>query len=262
MRPAQNAEFPIGLTATSTNPRYSGKITFPSLYGFLLIRIESKNSSASDLETIRAYQAQLAIAPVWRDPDPFLARGPALTTELLNGSLPGSADATKDLSVTVLRTTFPSLAAVKRVLSLTARLWPNTLPLPQESRINITQNLFLAGIFPNGTYNPPASVNLAEAESMVSDGILQDLVEPQNLQRLGNNWTIFSREISGAFGADFAARAYIDFNDLAELSLYIALYPEYYGENFNGVFEIAANESTTFIFSRKPPVTAFWSVTV
>ena len=112
---------------------YQGFVNFPTIYGFLLIRILLRNNG-TDLEVVHRYQSEIAITAVNRTSTPPPFRGaPPLTIELLNSSLPTSPE--------------------ERILALTARLAPYNPPELTSDIANVTHNLAKAGIS-NGVYTP------------------------------------------------------------------------------------------------------------
>ena len=102
---------------------------------------------------------------------------------------------------------------------------------------------------------------MTEASEGVQLGITKDLTNPSNVVKFGGGWQAFIPQISGNFGSDFAARAFIAETGLAQLTTDVVLYPEIGIGSKGSILNVGPNEAAIFTFSRKPPVRAFWSLT-
>jgi hypothetical protein len=71
--------------------------------------------------------------------------------------------------------------------------------------------------------------------------------------------------MSGNFGIEYTARAYIAWFGYLQLAGYVAAYPTYNDPALpvtaQVTMQLAADESFIMTFSGKPPVTSFWSLT-
>ncbi|KAF4629736.1 hypothetical protein G7Y89_g8408 [Cudoniella acicularis] len=245
MRRAQDANVQPGLQLTNIPAGYQGVINFPTTYGFIILRILLRNRG-SDIETVRAYQTSFNTSLVKRSYT-CSPQAPQLSLELLTSNLTGSPP--------------------ERLLQLTARLAPFNQPEITSAIKNITRILELAGL-KDGIYTQPANTNLSNAAAIAQLTILADLNKPGRKVDFGNGWNAFTPEVSGNFGTDFAVCAYIAATGIAQLTNQQTIYPTFVSESSNngnasniGFLSIASNEAIIFTFSRKPPVTGFWSLT-
>ena len=230
-----------GLQLGDSNGKYKGIINFPTTYGFLLIRILVRSNTTADIDKVHCYQN-------------------GIFTKLVNKTSPPSQNPIAPPLTPSLLQTDNTTSAETQLLTLTARLLPYSPPELRSTLPNVTYNLALAGLS-SGVYWPPPNVNLTTAAFFGAISVLTDLTSPSKRVDFGNNWTTFSYSISGNFGSEIAARAYIDANALGQLDPYEAIYPEYIGENFDASFNFTKGQAITFAFSGKPPVNGFWSLT-
>jgi len=215
-----------------------------------MMRIVIKNNDA-DLEEVQSIQSQVSMATIERDEEPLTA---ALTPALLgNGSLSDAA--------LLLPFNF-SASQTTHTLQLLAQFAAANPPIDKSDQSRVTSMLAAAGI-KNGTYTAPAGIDYTQVYTLIGEEFLA-LLDPLNHAFDQNGWFILHPSLSGNFGVEYTARAYIAWFGYLQLADYVAAYPTYLDPAFPATqvsLQLAANESYIMTFSEKPPVTGFWSLT-
>lgn len=148
----------------------------------------------------------------------------------------------------------------EKLLQLTARLSLFNLPEVGFDIARVTGILQRAGMT-RGSYTTPSGVNLTAAvvdAVNTTASIRQDPIQfSQHFVKLGNDWSQLRANYSGDFKQHYTVRAFVAAQGYLQLKASQAMYPVY---NLSG--QLNSGNSYTVTFSKKPPVTGFWSLTV
>ncbi|KAI4131440.1 MAG: hypothetical protein LQ347_002979 [Umbilicaria vellea] len=235
---------------------YQGFINFPTAYGAILIRFVLYNND-SDVEVVQAIQKQIRITPVDRPgtSDPV---APWVSASLSDIRLSDDAASTWPGS-------FNDIAATQ-LLDLTARLCPYAPPENTSDTTRVNTYFAAAGInLSAGIYSPPSNVNFTASNLLINTSLNAQLDSPaSHLNLSGSSWLAAAPALSGDFQSDYVSRAIVAWNAYLQLSASVAIYPEYYGLDGSAgtnILNVKKDSALLFIFSGKPPVDGFWSLT-
>ena len=146
----------------------------------------------------------------------------------------------------------------EKLLQLTARLSLYNLPEVGSEIARVTAILKLAGLS-RGSYTTPSGVNLplalVDAVKVVASVRLAHF--DKYFLDLGKDWSQLRDIYSGDFKEHYLVRAFVTAQGYLQLTPEQALYPIY-----KVTSELTSDKSYTVTFSKKPPVTGFWSLTV
>lgn len=144
------------------------------------------------------------------------------------------------------------------ILRLTATLAPHNEPYVAEYRSWIAKPLQNAGMA-NGTWTPPAGVNLTATLVAANASAESLLISPESLEKFSNGWTAFDSDWMGLFGSLYNARFLITNWGYLGLTSDQAVYPL-----ITGYKELSANRAPLLQFSSRPKIqeTGFWSITL
>lgn len=217
---------------------YSGFINAPTLYGTYLARFLVKNNG-SDLKRVHEIQNQTALFPIPVSDGP---KAPALTVDMLNGSLPQDH--------------------VSRIMELTARIHPYNMPRNISNLLHVDRMLHVAGIR-NGHYEPRTQ-NLTAVAQRAVQSVQVVVSKPENGVDLENGWRGLNPSVQGDYGIAYQMRAYVCWFGYLALTASEALYPSYYSpDTHNAELNLRANEAFVITFGSRPQLIAdgFWSLT-
>ena len=249
MRQAGNREQGLELVNT-TKSEYQGYINFPTTYGFMIVRILLRNN-LSDVDAVHEIQRQIKVMPVDRKKTSV---APALTPSLL-----------QNFSLAPAGFQFPgglSSPQSTELLQLFAKLLRYDPPENRSNTVPLNAIFARAGLT-DGTYTPPADLNITQVNTIVNNTIIGALENPSLFVQLSNQWINTQPSASGDFHQNYDIRAYIAWSGYGQLTQTEAQYPEYLnGIPTGSTLAITANQSYILTFSGKPPVTAFWSITI
>ncbi|CAN9356168.1 unnamed protein product [Alternaria alternata] len=231
--------------------KYKGIIKSPTAYGGIMLRIVLKNNT-TDVDEVKAIQSQIKMTTVERVGEPIAS---ALTLSLLgNGQISPAAF--------LLPFNF-SVAQTTQTLQLLAQLNEANPPVERSDLDRVNSTLAAAGIN-NGNYTAPAGLDYAQVYEIMSKEFMS-LLDPSSHAFNQNGWFTLLSSMSGNFGIEYTARAYIAWFGYLQLADYVAAYPTYNDPALpvtaQVTMQLAANESYIMTFSGKPPVTGFWSLT-
>ncbi|OAP63823.1 hypothetical protein AYL99_03050 [Fonsecaea erecta] len=225
----------MGTFSTSgSSDGFMGTVYSPTTFGIILYRILVRNTTG-DLSVVSGILQGYTITPTSRNGSIV---GPALDSAIFAG-LPNSTAQ----SVMELDARFKPVSPY----NATGRMSPDT-----------TSNFTQAGIS-DGTYTAPDCVNMTSTWLAVQAAVQSFPRVNGSVVDVGNGWTINNPQISGVYGPNILARAYIAQFGYLMLQPSQAIYP-----SFAGNLSLMANESYILRFSGKPPLTelGFWSVTM
>lgn len=220
------------LDGISSDGAYRGYITLPTTYGCVLGRI-LPFSYDSDLATVHQIQSELKVLEVKR----ANFYGPNLTA-ILGQNLTGS-----------------SVAQQLQTLALMA---PWNPPEIKTDIKMVDQTLATAGM-EYGLYSQPSGVNETAAELGLNITLATSLLQPGITKNLSNDWSLSYP--AGNFLSYYGVRAIIARTGYLELTADQALYPAYNLSQQASSLSLEKNQSYVYTFSKKPPVTGFWSLT-
>lgn len=229
--------------------KYKGIIKYPTFYGSIMARILLKNNG-SDLETVHELQTQLNLKSIQRMPP----MAPPLSSQVLGG------DTLSDSALLLPYNFSPD--QVSQTLEVLARVAPFNLPEDYSSIAAIQSILRLAGLN-RGSYSPPGGVDYSKISAEIQKQFEKLLGDKSNHAFDNNGWFVFLSKLNGNFHAHYTARAYIAWFGYLQLVSYEALYPTYKDPTVQGLgngMQLGADESYIMTFSKKPPVTGFWSL--
>jgi hypothetical protein len=231
--------------------KYKGIIKSPTAYGGIMLRIVLKNNT-TDVDEVKAIQSQIKMTTVERVGEPIAS---ALTLSLLgNGQISPAAF--------LLPFNF-SVAQTTQTLQLLAQLNEANPPVERSDLDRVNSMLAAAGIN-NGNYTAPAGLNYAQVYEIMGKEFMS-LLDPSSHAFNQNGWFTLLPSMSGNFGIEYTARAYIAWFGYLQLADYVAAYPTYNDPALpvtaQVTMQLTANESYIMTFSGKPPVTGFWSLT-
>ncbi|KAF7324955.1 DUF1254-domain-containing protein [Mycena kentingensis (nom. inval.)] len=225
---------------------YAGTIYVPTVYGLSLVRHQV--NSQADLEYIVAnIQPQYTLTEIPRENNSSSApAAPPLTTELLTEGI--------DSSNTALAT-----------MQLLAR-FARTNPPEMASQVHdISAMLALAGVdMANQTYATPSGVNLTVAQGTAGAAIAAVPLDASDWIRPNADgaWVLPDPSFAGDFGSAYAERAYLCTTGYLLMTSDQAMYPTYRAANPADKLSFLSNQTYLVEFSGKPPVNAFWSLTM
>ncbi|KAL1796002.1 hypothetical protein ACET3X_006226 [Alternaria dauci] len=235
----------------SRRSKYKGIIKSPTAYGGIMLRIVLKNNT-TDVDEVKTIQSHIKITIIEREGESI---APALTLSLLGDG---------QLSPAALLLPFNfSVAQTTQTLQLLAKLHPSNPPMERSDLDRVNYMLAAAGIR-DGDYTAPAGLDHAQIYSIMGEDFLS-LLDPSSHAFNQNGWFTLLPSMSGSFGIQYTARAYIAWFGYLQLAHYVAAYPTYNDPALPVTalvtMRLAANESYIMTFSGKPPVTGFWSLT-
>lgn len=144
----------------------------------------------------------------------------------------------------------------EKLLQLTARLSHYNLPEVGADIAWVTATLRLAGLS-RGSYTTPSGVDLPAALKNAVAAITSISQGDQYFLELNNNWSQLRDIYSGDFKSYYTVRAFVAAHRYLQLKADQAVYPVY---NVSG--KLTSDKAYSVTFSKKPPVTGFWSLTV
>ncbi|KAF7324941.1 DUF1254-like protein [Mycena kentingensis (nom. inval.)] len=223
---------------------YAGTVYVPTVYGLSLVRHQV--NSQSDLEYIIAnIQPHYTLTEIPREDD-SAPTAPPLTAELLTEGI--------DSSDTALAT-----------MQLLARFARTNPPEMASEADAIGAMLALAGVdMANQTYATPSCVNLTLAQGTAAAAIAavpdnsSDWIRPN----ADGAWVLPDPSFAGDFGAAYAERAVLCINGYLLMTSDQSMYPTYRAADPADELSFLSNETYLVEFSGKPPVNAFWSLTM
>ncbi|KAH7064206.1 hypothetical protein BKA63DRAFT_572628 [Paraphoma chrysanthemicola] len=231
--------------------KYKGLIKFPTTYGSIMLRIVLKNNN-TDVDEVKAIQSRVQMTALQRVGEPIAS---ALTPDLLgNGELSPAAF--------LLPFNF-SAAQTTQTLQLLAQISASNPPVQRYDLDRVSAMLAAAGV-KDGNYTAPPELDYSRVYKLVGEEFIS-LLNPSNHAFDQNGWFTLLPSMSGNFGTEYSARAYIAWFGYLQLADYVAAYPTYNDPTLPVTgrisMQLAANESYIMTFSEKPPVTGFWSLT-
>ncbi|KAG4436389.1 hypothetical protein IFR05_008145 [Cadophora sp. M221] len=230
--------------------KYTGIIKFPGIYGSIMMRIVIKNNG-TDLDEVHAIQDQVSMATVEREGEPL---GACLTPGLLGNSALSPAAFLLPFNLSTTQTT--------QTLQMLAKVHASNPPIIKSDAERVNTMLAAAGI-KDGQYTVPAKIDYTQVHKLIGEQFLA-LLDPSNHAFDQSGWFVLLPSLSGNFGVEYTARAWIAWFGYLQLADYIAAYPTYLDPTLPATqitLQLAANESYIMTFSEKPPVTGFWSLT-
>jgi hypothetical protein len=237
---------------TYEGSKYKGTIKFPTTYGSIMLRIVLKNDT-TDVEEVKAIQSQIRMTNIERAGKPIASD---LTTGILgNGQLSSTAF--------LLPFNF-SATQTTQTLQLLAQLSASNPPV-ERSDLERVNSMFAAAGIKDGSYTAPAGLDHAQVYEIIG-GEFMSLLDPSNHVFNQNGWFTLLPSMSGNYGTEYTARAYIAWFGYLQLADYVTAYPTSNDPTLppsatRVTMRLAANESYIMTFSGKPPVTGFWSLT-
>ena len=144
----------------------------------------------------------------------------------------------------------------EKLLHLTARLSVFNLPEVGSEIAWVTATLRLAGLS-RGSYTTPSDVDLPAAMAAAVKSIASVRTSDEYFVDLKRNWSQLGDKYSGDFKSYYLVRAFVAVHSYLQLTADLAIYPVY-----DVSIRLTSDQSYTVTFSRKPPVTGFWSLTV
>jgi hypothetical protein len=117
----------------------------------------------------------------------------------------------------------------------------------------------------DGSYTVPAGLDYAQVYEIIG-GEFMSLLDPPNHAFNQNGWFTLLPSMSGNYGTEYTARAYIAWFGYLQLADYVTAYPTSNDPTLppsatRVMMRLAATESYIMTFSGKPPVTGCWSLT-
>lgn len=200
---------------------------------------------------VHAWQNSTTVTPI-----------PLPSQEQTNGSL---------AEVLVADKSAPSPAVA--VLAMLAKLAPYCPAFEPSDRVHVDAELKAAGIA-NGTYNMPNGVNITAANDTVQVAAEAQALKPGVILSESNDWAVFSPNVTGTYGTDYALRTLVAEEGYLELQSPNAYYPFFTNSSNNSSttksaslstsFDLGAEMAYVYTFSGRPPLleTGFWSLTL
>lgn len=146
----------------------------------------------------------------------------------------------------------------EKALELTARLSIFNLPEVPSDIAWVTATLRLAGLS-RGSYTTPSGVDLPIALADAVKSIASVRQGDEYFVELNNKWSQLRDKYSGDFKSNYLVRAFVAVHGYLQLKADQAIYPVY---DISSSTKFTSDQSYKVIFSKKPPVTGFWSLTV
>ncbi|OQU93874.1 hypothetical protein CLAIMM_00329 [Cladophialophora immunda] len=221
-------------STSSSSGGYMGTVYSPTTFGIVLYRIVVRDA-ASDLSVASGILEGYSITAVSRNGSVV---GPALDSAMF-ANLPNST--------------------AQSVMELDARFEPVSPFNATGGESPVTTSNFTQAGISGGTYTTPTCVNMTSAWLAAQSAVQTFPLVNGSVLNMGNGWTINNPQVSGVYGTNVVARAYIAQFGYLMLQPSQAIYP-----TFAGNLSLMANESYILRFSGKPPLTklGFWSATM
>lgn len=203
-----------------------------------------------DADAISTIQDRITLETIPRSGKDKCTKYPPLTTDLINvtGLSPPSYVAPQQFN----------LANVSSLFNVVAKVASYNLPASNVDNKEVLQNLTIAGIR-DGTYTPPASLNLTAVQSSVKASLAAAAADQDYVAYGSPGWR-WTKYI-GNFGYHYDLRAAVTVLGYLSITIDQNLPPLFVGLNKTGANYHQDDEALILSFHSKPPVDRFWSLT-